>query len=93
MVLRVKRRNDGEYFFFVVGELKKGDYIGIKKEYIGISSQGYYAIDCIEAPKEIIILKNESVEEYGGLNSVIEQIKCETFEFKNYGFINQKARK
>ena len=93
MVLRVKRRNGGEYFLVVAGDLKKGDYIGIKKEEIGISSQGYYSIDRIEAPREIIILKNEVVEEAGGLNSIIEQIKCGNFEFKTSRFINQKARK
>lgn len=37
MGLRVKRRDDGEYFLFMAGELKKGDYIGIKKEEIGRS--------------------------------------------------------
>ena len=93
MAIRKSKKYAEPFFGLATLYLKKGDYIGIKKEEIGISSQGYYSIDRIEAPREIIILKNEVVEEAGGLNSIIEQIKCGNFEFKTSRFINHKARK
>lgn len=84
----IKRRWGEEYFLIVAGDLKLGDYIKIRKEEIG-KARGYFSRDDIKAPPSIAILTDDLVKEKGGLESVIEQIKCGTFEFKTSRFIGK----
>lgn len=92
MGLIIKRKIEEEYFLFVTGVLKPGDYIRIRKNEIGKDGNGYFARDFIEAPPGITILRDSIVAEEGGLESVIEQIKCGNFDFKTKRFMSKIDR-
>ena len=90
MGLVIKRRNKEECFLFVAGELNLGDYVKMRIYKIGEDGGGYFARDGIDAPESITILRDKQIELMGGLESVIEQIKYGTFEFKTSKYETEK---
>lgn len=75
MGLVIRRSLNEDYFLIVAGNLKLWDYIRIRKSGIDKGEYGFFAEDCIEAPNGIIILRKELVDDCGGLENVINQIK------------------
>ena len=86
MGLLIKSKEKEEYYLFVSGDLKLGDYIRINKKEIRNDGYGTFSRDHIEAPSGLTILRKEIVDEMGGLENVINQIRQGTFKFKTERF-------
>lgn len=85
MGLVLSRGVDESYFLFANGKIDQGGYIKIKKIdiYKGSNSSELSVKDLIDAPDGVTILREELVDEIGGLEEVIKQMKEGNFNFRN----------
>lgn len=75
MGLVISRKKDESYYLILCKPLKTGDCIKILKGFIDYEYGVLKVRDFIEAPEEIIILREEHIKERGGLEKVINKIK------------------
>ena len=79
MGLIISRKLEESYYLLANRQINPGEYIKIKKiEYSGSGTR-----DFIDAPESVVILREEVVDERGGLEEVIRQIKEGIFKFKD----------
>lgn len=82
MGLVISRGIDESYFLLANRQINPGEYIEIKRIQIRKDYSGPIAKDLIAAPMGVVILREELVDEIGGLEEVIKQMKEGVFKFK-----------
>jgi sRNA-binding carbon storage regulator CsrA len=72
----VIKQNDGDSYFIIANQdIRVGEYIEIKKFDFKSFEDKYSVREYIEAPKGFTILRNKLVENEGGIENVVQNIK------------------
>ena len=72
----VIKQNDGDSYFIIANQnIRVGEYIEIKKFDFKSFEDNYSVREYIEAPEGFTILRNKLVENEGGIENVVQNIK------------------
>jgi len=75
MSLTINKNTNEKYYLIATEELQPGDYIKITRLYI--NHNGKRIGNFIEAPESVIVLREEHIQEKGGLENIIKKLKIE----------------